>query len=207
MDHIIYKTTNITNGKYYIGKHSTSNVEDGYLGSGKLLQRAIKKYGIENFSREILFYCDSEKEALEIEKKLVTEKTVKDKNSYNVTLGGFGTWYNVNQNHNNKNNKRQTGNFGWKERCKDDEFFSQRVSEGLKEYYKDHPGTFTDHKHSEKTKQIIGKKNSKAQSGKKNSQYGKCWIYNDTESKSIPKSEINSYLESGWIKGRKIIFS
>ena len=43
--HYIYKTTcNITN-KYYIGMHSTSNLEDGYLGSGKRLRYSIRKYG------------------------------------------------------------------------------------------------------------------------------------------------------------------
>jgi hypothetical protein len=44
---IIYKTTNIINGKYYVGKDI--NNSESYLGSGVLLKRAIKKYGKENF--------------------------------------------------------------------------------------------------------------------------------------------------------------
>lgn len=48
----IYKTTNLINGKIYIGQHR-KNKQD-YLGSGVLLQKAIKKYGKENFVREIL---------------------------------------------------------------------------------------------------------------------------------------------------------
>ena len=52
MKHYIYKTTNLITKKYYIGKHSSKNIEtDTYLGSGKLLNRAIKKYGRHNFTR------------------------------------------------------------------------------------------------------------------------------------------------------------
>lgn len=42
--YIIYKTTNLINDKIYVGKHNTS-VNDGYLGSGKILKQSIKKYG------------------------------------------------------------------------------------------------------------------------------------------------------------------
>lgn len=45
---IIYKTTNLINGKIYIGQHYTS-ADDGYLGSGKILNLAIDKYGIESY--------------------------------------------------------------------------------------------------------------------------------------------------------------
>jgi hypothetical protein len=45
MNYFIYKTTNLLNGKYYIGMHVTNQIDDGYLGSGKYLNNAIKKYG------------------------------------------------------------------------------------------------------------------------------------------------------------------
>lgn len=56
----IYKTTNLCNGKYYIGQHRTNNVNDDYLGSGIILKDAIKKYGKNNFKKEILFIFDNE---------------------------------------------------------------------------------------------------------------------------------------------------
>ena len=54
----IYKTTCPVNGKIYIGKHEGSE-DDGYIGSGKMFQRALRKYGKENFKREILRYCNT----------------------------------------------------------------------------------------------------------------------------------------------------
>ena len=39
----IYKTTNLINGRFYVGMHKTNDLDDGYMGSGKMIQRAIKK--------------------------------------------------------------------------------------------------------------------------------------------------------------------
>ena len=47
--HYIYKTTCIINDKFYIGMHSTDNMEDGYIGSGKRLWHSINYHGKENF--------------------------------------------------------------------------------------------------------------------------------------------------------------
>ena len=62
MYYFIYKTTNKINQKYYYGAHSTHNLNDGYLGSGTALKKAISKYGRENFYREIVEMCDNEED-------------------------------------------------------------------------------------------------------------------------------------------------
>ncbi len=63
---IIYKTTNLVNGKFYVGKSKYNDPE--YLGSGIILKKAILKYGIENFNKEILEQCNSDAELNEREK-------------------------------------------------------------------------------------------------------------------------------------------
>jgi len=90
MYYTIYKTTNKINGKFYIGKHQTDNPNDGYYGSGKKLEAAIKKYGRENFIKEVLFIYDNEHDMNNKEKEIITEDFVKDKNTYNVGIGGEG---------------------------------------------------------------------------------------------------------------------
>lgn len=90
MYYTIYKTINLLNGKYYIGKHQTKNVNDSYYGSGVALEKAIKKYGKENFKKEILFIFNNEEEMNQKERELVNETIVNDRNSYNMGLGGEG---------------------------------------------------------------------------------------------------------------------
>lgn len=85
---ILYKTTNLLNGKTYVGIHKTTDLEDDYLGSGFALLVAIRKYGKLNFKREILEYCESYDILLELEKKYVDENWVKSKSNYNLKTGG-----------------------------------------------------------------------------------------------------------------------
>ena len=87
-----YKITNLINDHYYYGVHSTSNLDDGYMGSGKRIQYAIKKYGIENFKKDILKFFDTSEEAYNYEAEVVTEQLVKSKECYNLKLGGSGGW-------------------------------------------------------------------------------------------------------------------
>jgi group I intron endonuclease len=84
---IIYKTTNLINGKIYIGQDSKNNPE--YFGSGILLNRAIEKYGKENFIKEILEQC-STKDELNIREKYWINYYDAKNNGYNIADGGHG---------------------------------------------------------------------------------------------------------------------
>ena len=99
MYYTIYKTTNLINDKYYIGKHQTENLNDGYMGSGAKLIKSIKKYGKENFKKEILYVFHTEQDMNNKEKELVNEELVKDKNTYNIGVGGEGGPHFLNKTH------------------------------------------------------------------------------------------------------------
>ena len=94
MFYCIYKITNKVNNKIYIGMHQTKNLNDGYMGSGKRLHSAYKKYGIENFEKEILHIFDNECDMRNKEKELV----VLNENSYNLCEGGKGGFGYINRN-------------------------------------------------------------------------------------------------------------
>lgn len=89
---LIYKITNLVNGKYYIGQHQTKDPYDNYMGSGLLIIKAINKYGIDNFSKSILFDFDNKNSMNNKEKELVPLSACYPYNplSYNLAIGGQG---------------------------------------------------------------------------------------------------------------------
>lgn len=86
----VYQTTNLANGKIYVGVHKFSGVDNRYLGSGVALHRAIRKYGRESFKRDILYECDTEEEMYQKEREIVNREFVNRSDTYNLTLGGVG---------------------------------------------------------------------------------------------------------------------
>ena len=61
---------------------------NSYYGSGKLIKKAIAKYGKENFTKEILKTFDTYQQAEQYEAELVDAKFTLDENTYNINLGG-----------------------------------------------------------------------------------------------------------------------
>ena len=90
MKYTIYKTTNLINNKIYIGYHATENEYDSYLGSGRVFLKSIRKYGKENFIKEILFIFKTKNEALKKEKEIVNRDFILSNFNYNCTIGGKG---------------------------------------------------------------------------------------------------------------------
>lgn len=90
MLYYLYKITNLVNGKIYVGVHKTKNVDDGYMGSGKVVLSAIEKYGKDNFVKEVLEYFDTAADMFAREKEIVNEDFLKRGDVYNLRRGGSG---------------------------------------------------------------------------------------------------------------------
>lgn len=84
----VYKITNNLNGKIYIGCHKTYDINDSYMGSGNNIKLAIKKYGIEQFSKDILYIFDNSDDCYKKEAEIVNEEFVKRTDTYNMHPGG-----------------------------------------------------------------------------------------------------------------------
>lgn len=87
---LLYKITNLVNGKVYVGVHCTDNLEDGYMGSGPAIKAAIRKHGIENFKKEVLVYCLDADMAYAFERMVVNIDFVNRRDTYNMKAGGEG---------------------------------------------------------------------------------------------------------------------
>lgn len=200
MFYIIYKTTNLVNGKFYIGKHKTKDLNDGYYGSGKLLKNAIKKHGINNFHREILYSCKTEKEMNLLEKILV----VPDREiNYNLCPGGHGGFGYINEE--NIGDKSAAGK---KSRSKTDAILEEKYGANWRSIIASkprksgggRPAFFTGMSHSDEWKRTHSAR-MKEYVGEKSSQFGTMWITNGIENKKIKKDV--DIIPDGWYKGRK----
>jgi hypothetical protein len=200
----IYRTTNLINKKYYIGMHSTDNLNDGYIGSGVKLLRSIKKYGKENFKCEILEMLLDRGSLKKREIELVNEDILKDKMCLNLMCGGEGGFISEEQ----QRYRSQCGGKIHSEKMKNNVAYREQViNTASKTFKKLHSmgkiryDTFKDKKHTKETKQKMSKSSKGIGIGESNSQFGTCWITNGIENKKIKKNEI---LPDKWVLGRVI---
>lgn len=210
MFYTIYKITNLVNGKEYIGKHQTNDVNDDYLGSGKNLRRAIEKHGRSNFRKEILFIYETEEEMNAKEAELVTEEYISRKDTYNICVGGKGGWSYINANGLSltekhakaANQNRLKGVERYLELVKDEEWnkvFREKIRSSHPSKREGYVNPFEGKVHSDETKQKW--RGHKRQCGQSNSQYGSCWITDGTISRKIKKTDP---IPDGWRIGRVI---
>jgi hypothetical protein len=206
MYYTVYKITNKINGKIYVGIHKTTNLNDDYMGSGNLIQLAIKKYGIENFEREYIAIFYNEKDMFQMESAIVNEEFVKNSNTYNIKCGGIYCEKQIIE-------AGKRGSEALSKKFKTDDEYQKEVIEHLrrvsklatekrKEKYPN--GTFYGKKHTETTKEKMSNAKKNKYMGKDNPSYGSCWISNFklNESKKINLNELENYLSSGWIQKR-----
>jgi hypothetical protein len=223
MYYLIYKITNIINGKIYIGSHKTKNINDSYMGSGKYLKYAITKYGIENFTKEILYSFDNPQDMYTKESELVDEEFISESNTYNIKKGGFGGFDYINTHIPKQTEWLRKGRLNANKvlRTKYDADWHKTISlkanekaQEVLKFKRDNDPVFKDkminnarnaNKLSQtpeaRLKRKETMKSNSHQRGEKNSNFGNMWITDGTNSKVIKKTEL---IPSGWIKGRKI---
>jgi hypothetical protein len=209
--HYIYKITNIINNKFYVGMHSTDNLDDGYLGSGKRLWYSLRKYGSENFKLNILEFYPDRISLKNREQELINEDLLKDPMCMNLKYGGEGG---LPLNLDLELFHHLGGKAGGKvhaNRIKNDPEYAKQHNERWQNVVCNIRSIRTDSnlgydwtgkKHTDEEKRKIGNKNSIKQRGEKNSQYGTCWINNGIECKKIKREDFNLY-SNDWSLGRK----
>lgn len=210
MFYTIYKTTNLVNGKIYIGSHKTKDLDDQYMGSGKYLLRAIEKHGVENFKKEILFVFDDPEDMYAKEAELVNEDFLAEENTYNLKVGGYGGFDYLNSDtfvnpcHSTEHAKRMCSSMqtklvdpifrsSWRNKIrmtvKTQYLILERTSQfkSSPEYGK--TGRDVALSESSKLKRRKTFNENQHQKGEKNSQYGSRWITDGITNKKISNTQ------------------
>lgn len=212
--HYLYKTTCVITGRWYIGMHSTNNLDDGYMGSGKRLRRSIRKYGVDNHIKEILEFFETRELLIEAEKEAITGDMVEDPMCMNLKNGGEGGFISEEQ----QRHRSQCANKKLQEKMNNNLDFrfeiTNKISQARLEEWesgkrvKKQFVNWTDKKHSDETKQKMSESSKGQGVGESNSQYGTMWIHckSTGEVKKIKKEDWISYTIKSdciWEKGRK----
>lgn len=217
--YLVYQITNKLNGKFYIGCHKTKCVDDGYMGSGMAIKNAIRRHGLENFTKTILKEFKSSKAMYTHEAKLVTPELVKSPLCYNLRLGGDGGFEHINQNVSLRKEKNRKA---WQTmRSRHPQQIQKWAAKGLKmaligsqkanaQYLKDlaewkASGCPKNSKFQPKKMTEEAKKKIAWASSDHNSQQGTCWIYDENlGNRKVKKDMLDDFLSNGWQKGRKM---
>jgi group I intron endonuclease len=210
----LYEIKNTVNGKIYVGVHKTKSLNDGYMGSGKVIAKAIEKYGIENFTKTILETFDNPAAMYAREKEVVNDDFLRRADVYNLRRGGTGGFDYINKSGlNNSASNGSSGAIATNNKRKADpvlyQQFKDRSSAQLQKLHaagKVPHDNFKDKRHSAETKNKISLANAGRGAGSNNSQSGTCWVFCEKLQKNlkIKKELLPLYIEQGWTKGRRM---
>jgi hypothetical protein len=217
MFYYLYEIKNLVNGKIYVGVHKTRNMNDGYMGSGKVIRSAIEKYGIENFQKVILETFESSESMYAREREVVTEEFLARDDVYNLRRGGQGGFDHINRTNLNVKFGKNSPFYGiefskkmnarLREKLSSSKEFKEKLRQisslGGKRNFEKNGSAFTWLNKSEEFQNKRKKKFKEIghSQGEKNSQFGTMWITNGVANRKIKKT---STLPEGWKKGRKI---
>lgn len=202
----VYITTNLINGKQYIGDHCTNNLNDNYLGSGILLTKKVKEYGRKNFKREILEFFSTKQEAFNAQEKYINEYDTLVPNGYNINPKGG---HSILEECSTSTKQKQSNSLKGKSKSKEHKkhiseskignknpmygkTISEKTRKGIIKSNKNRVGnksSFYGKHHSEETKQKIS-----------NLHKDTFYITNDIITKRLKRGEI---IPDGWKLGRK----
>ena len=228
MFYYLYQITNLVNNKIYVGVHKTKDMNDGYMGSGKVIKRAMEKYGTGNFRKDILETFQDAKSMYAREKELVTEEFLEREDVYNLRRGGHGGFDYINKTPGLNNRLSEGYNRSVSPFVNPEKYTHLNIEEirkkaavssalRMKKIHDDRKKNKTDfyeklwRKGNSPEARAKAKKTQKEtfkkighSIGKKNSQFGTCWISHEKFGiKKCKKTELDGYINNGWIKGRK----
>ncbi len=151
----VYITTNLINGKKYIGLHKATKHQPYYLGSGALLKKAVTKYGRENFSNQVIKWGKSRQDLNEIEIELIQSfDASEDENFYNLAKGGEGAV------HSDATKARLSKIRKGTRIGKDNPFYGKTHTEESKEKMRASKKPMSDEERERRSKAYTGKKRS-----------------------------------------------
>jgi hypothetical protein len=213
MHYYLYEIKNTVNGKIYVGVHKTKSLDDGYMGSGKVVTNAIRKYGIEHFTKTILETFDNPADMFARENEVVNDEFLARPDVYNLRRGGTGGFDYINAtvdmfSRNKKCSDKRTAKIQFNEE------FRNKVTETLNNNRDNAKMADGRRKRLAETGQAYGSWNlgskrtsdtktkmSVSATGAMNSQYGTMWITNEINSMKINKV---APIPEGWRKGRVV---
>ena len=210
----LYEIQDLVNGKIYVGVHQTDRMDDGYMGSGTALKRAVKERGVEHFRKKVLAYFTSAEDMYKAEAQIVNDDFLLREDVYNLVVGGHGSGFSPSANE--RRSRLLAENADWRasyvaKLSQAYRFDPCRSAKALATCRHNKLGAaFNDAIRSEmnlrsrsaasRAKRCETFSRTGHQQGSKNSCYGKRWVTNGVVSRLVRAEE---ELEAGWSYGRR----